>query len=270
MADLDRLDLLIAAVGKKPKYRTVCLDFIRHIGGQEIAKRTSLKEAIKSTCSKLHQVSGAFLENRPDFLQWLTELHALPEDIYSEIIKQYCQEKMRSHSSTNERLPILNEFFHKCLKSLAPIHSLLDLGCGLNPLALAWMPLAKDPMYLGIDVLADMTGFDQQFLQHTRIRGRVICKDFLGVLPKQHFQVALVLKIIPLIDQIEKENTRQWLENIPADHLLVSYPVYSLSRKGKGMLENYTMRFMKMIEGGNWKMERFEFSTELAFLLHHQ
>ena len=81
--------------------------------------------------------------------------------------------------------------------------------------------------------------------------------------------MALALKIIPLIDQIEKEYTRQWLENIPADHVLISFPVFSLSGKGKGMLENYTMRFTEMIEGGNWKMERFEFSTELVFLLHH-
>jgi 16S rRNA (guanine(1405)-N(7))-methyltransferase len=87
-------------------------------------------------------------------------------------------------------------------------------------------------------------------------------------LPKQRFQVALALKIIPLIDQIEKEHTRHWLENIPADHVLVSFPISSLSGKGKGMIENYTIRFTQMIEGGNWKMERFDFSTELAFLLH--
>ncbi len=269
MTDLDKLNSLVTAVVKKSKYRTICVDFIRRIGEQEIAKRASLKEAIKSTCSKLHQVSGAFLENHPDFSQWLTQLHALPQDIYSIEIKQYCREKMQAHTSTYERLPTIDDFFRRCLRSLAPIHSLLDLGCGLNPLALPWMPLGKDPMYHGIDIFADMTGFDQQFLQHTLLRGMVSCADFLGKLPKQRFQVALALKIIPLIDQIEKEHTRQWLENIPADHLLVSFPIFSLSGKGKGMLENYTIRFAQMIEGGNWKMERFDFSTELAFLLHH-
>ena len=269
MTDPDKLNSLVAAVIKKSKYSTICVDIIQRIGKQEIVKRSSLKEAIKGTCSKLHQVGGAFFENNPDFSKWLTQLEALPQDIYSIEIKQYCREKMQAHASTYERLPILDDFFQRCLKSLAPIHSLLDLGCGLNPLALPWMPLAKDPMYQGIDIFADLTGFDQQFLQHTCLRGRVSCADFLGELPKQRFQVALALKTIPLIDQIEKEHTRQWLENIPADHLLVSFPIFSLSGKGKGMLENYTMRFTQMIEGGNWEMERFEFSTELAFLLHH-
>ena len=269
MTDLEKLDSLVAAVVKKSKYKTICVDIIRRIGEQEMAKRASLKEAIKCTCSKLHQVSGAFLENHPDFSQWLTQLEGLPQDLNSIEIKQYCREKMQAHASTYERLPIMDEFFQRCLRSLAPIHSLLDLGCGLNPLALPWMPLDEDPMYQGLDIFADMTGFDQQFLQHTRLRGRVSCADFLGKFPKQRFQVALALKIIPLIDQIEKENTRQWLENIPADHVLISFPVFSLSGKGKGMLENYTKRFTQMIEGGNWKMERFEFSTELAFLLHH-
>ena len=269
MTDSDKLDSLVAAVVKKLKYSTICMDFIRRIGEQEIAKRASLKEAIKSTCSKLHQVGGAFLENRPDFPQWLTELEALPEDIHSVKIKQYCQEKMRAHASTNERLPILDEFFQRCLEHLAPIHSLLDLGCGLNPLALPWMPMVKDSIYQGNDIFADMTHFDQQFLQHNHLRGRVNCADILKDPPRQRFQVAFALKIIPLIDQIEKEHTRQWLESIPADYLLVSFPIFSLSGKAKGMLENYSMRFTQMIENGNWKMDRFEFSTELAFLLHH-
>jgi 16S rRNA (guanine(1405)-N(7))-methyltransferase len=269
MTEPNKLNSLIEAVVKKSKYRTICVELIRRIGEQEIAKRASQKEAIKSTCSKLHQVGGAFLENRPDFSRWLSELEGLPEDIHSKEIKQFCLEKMQAHASTKERLPIIEDFFQRCLKSLAPIHSLLDLGCGLNPLALAWMPLAQDPIYQGEDIFADMTGFDQQFLQHTRLRGKVSCTDFLGELPKQRFQVALALKIIPLIDQIEKEHARQWLEKIPANHLLVSFPIFSLSGKGKGMLENYTLRFAQIIEGGTWKMERFEFSTELAFLLHH-
>jgi 16S rRNA (guanine(1405)-N(7))-methyltransferase len=269
MTDSDKLHLLVAAVVKKSKYRSICVDFIRRIGEQEIAKRISLKEAIKNTCSKLHQVGGAFFENHPDYSKWLIQLESCPQDIYSLGIKQYCREKMLAHASTKERLSIIDEFFQRCLRSLAPIHSLLDLGCGLNPLALPWMPLAKDPMYQGIDIFADMTGYDQQFLQHIRLRGKVSCADFMDDLPKQRFQVALALKIIPLIDQIEKEHTRHWLENIPADHVLVSFPISSLSGKGKGMIENYTIRFTQMIEGGNWKMERFDFSTELAFLLHH-
>ncbi len=268
MTEKDKLNLLVDAVLKKSKYSKIDMDFIRHIGEQEIAKRGSFKEAVKSTCSRLHQVGGAFLENRPDFSQWLTELKTLSEDIHSPGIMQFCQEKMRTHASTNERLPIVNEFFNRCLEQITPIHSLLDLGCGLNPLALPWMPLAKDPIYHGIDVFSDMIQFDQQFLQHVRLRGRASCSDILDTLPKQRFQLALALKILPLIDQIEKERTHDWLENIPADHLLVSFPIFSLSGKGKGMLENYSTRFSQMIEGGNWKMERFDFSTELAFLLH--
>ncbi len=269
MIDLDQLNSLLAAVEKKTKYNTICEDIIRRIGEQEIAKRASLKEAIKGTCSKIHQVGGAFMENRPDFSRWLTELETLPQDIHSAEIKQYCQEKMQAHASTSERLPILEIFFQRCLESLAPIHSLLDMGCGLNPLALPWMPLAKDPMYQGMDIFSDMTHFDQLFLQHIRLRGKVNCADILNEPPRQRFQVALILKIIPLIDQLEKDRARQWLENIPASHLLVSFPIFSLSGKGKGMLENYSTRFTQMVEEGDWKMERFEFSTELAFLLHH-
>jgi len=269
MTDSDKLDSLVAAVKKKAKYSSISADIIRYLGEQEIAKRASLKEAIKSTCSKLHQVSGAYLENHPDFSKWLIELEALPHNLQSLEIKQYCRDKMQAHTSTAERLRIIDEFFQCCLERLAPVHSVLDLGCGINPLALPWIPLVDDPIYQGIDIFEDMTRFDQRFLQHVHLRGRVNCADFLGELPKQRFQVAFALKIIPLVDQLKKEFTHQWLESIPADYLLVSFPIFSLSGKGKRMLENYSIRMMQLIEGGNWKMEQFEFSTELAFLLHH-
>jgi 16S rRNA (guanine(1405)-N(7))-methyltransferase len=105
MTDQDKLKSLVEAVLKKSKYSTIDMDFIRHIGEQEIIKRGSLKEAIKSTCSKLHQVGGAFLENRPDFSQWLTELKKLPEELHSPEIRQFCQEKMRAHTSTMNGFP---------------------------------------------------------------------------------------------------------------------------------------------------------------------
>ena len=267
MADIHQLEQLTTEVQKKPKYAGMAIEIIQRIGEQELQKRSSLKEAVKGTLSKLHQIGGAYLEHRPDFSDWLSKLESLPGTLDSMEVREFCLEKMQGHASTNERLPFIKEFYQNCLKSIAPIHSLLDLGCGINPLALPWMPLADDPMYLGIDIFKDMTDFDQRFLQHVHLRGRVICKDFLERLPRQQYQLALGLKIIPLIDQIGKAITRPWLESIPAENILLSFPKYSLGGKGKGMRDNYNERFNQLTSGSSWKIETFEFPTELAFLL---
>lgn len=268
MGELELLDQLVLEVQKKPKYADIAPDLMRRIGKQELLKRSSLKESIKFTISKLHQIGGAFLEHHPDYGAWKAELDKLPADIHSVEIKNFCLEKMREHASTNERLSFIEEFYKTCLQSLAPIHSILDLGCGINPMALPWMPLAPDPMYLGIDVFKEMTDFNQRFLQHFHLRGRVICSDFLGILPKQKYQLALALKVLPLIDQIGKTLTRPWMESLPAENILVSFPKHSLGGRGKGMRDNYSERFNQVTIGSGWKINRIEFSTELAFLLH--
>jgi 16S rRNA (guanine(1405)-N(7))-methyltransferase len=267
MVDTAEINKIVAGVMKKPKYAGISMEIIQRIAAMELQKRKTLKEAVKGTLSKLHQLGGAYLEQRPDFAQWSREIAELPEDLRSAEVKDFCLEKMRGHASTSERLPFIDDFYQTCLRSIAPIHSVLDLGCGIHPLALPWMPLAEDPMYLGMDIFKEMTDFDQRFLQQVRLRGRVLFGDFLGALPKQRYQLALCLKIIPLIDQVSQGITRAWLEDLPAEHILVSFPTASLGGRGKGMPAHYRERFTQLTLASQWRVESFEFPGELAFLL---
>lgn len=268
MPDSDALEQVIAAVLQKPKYASICPAFIHRIAAQELIKRHTMKEVVKSTCSKLHQVGGAFLEDRPDLSGWKRELLDLPPELHSPVVMQFCLRKMESHASTRERVPILTDFFAHTLASLAPIHSILDLGCGLNILALPWMPLAQDPIYQGLDIFQDLVDFSTEFLQHFHLRGRMQCADILTSLPRQRTQLALALKILPTLEQIEKNSVRDWLESIPAEHLLISYPVASLTGKGKGMPDHYTQQINQLVQNLGWQMHRFDFQTEIAFLIH--
>lgn len=268
MLDSNSLKQVTAAVLQKSKYTGICPAFIERIATQELKKRRTIKEAVKSTCSKLHQVGGAFLENRPDLSEWEQELIALPPELNSPQVMQFCLSKMESHTSTRERAPILRDFFAHTLAGFAPIHSILDLGCGLNVLALPWMPLVQDPIYQGLDIFQDLLDFSTKFLQHFRLRGRMQCADILTSLPKQHAQLALALKILPVLEQIEKNTIRDWLESIPAEHLLISYPVASLGGRSKGMPAHYTEQFNQLVQNLSWQIQRFDFQTEIAFLIH--
>lgn len=268
MADREQVEQVVAEVMKKPKYAGIAVEIMRRVAALELQKRKKLKEAVKGTLAKLHQLGGAYLEQKPDFAEWSREIMLLPQELGAAEIKLFCLRKMQEHASTSERLPFINEFYQSCLQSIAPIQSMLDLGCGIHPLALPWMPLAEDPMYLGMDIFKEMTDFDQRFLQHVRLRGRVLHADFLGSLPRQHYQLALCLKIIPLIDQVSQGITRAWLESIPAEHILISFPATSLSGRGKGMPDHYRERFAQLTTKSQWQVEAFQFPTELAYLLH--
>ena len=62
----DQLEKLVETVLTSSKYKAVSHDLIRSIGLRELAKRSSLKEAVKATKSKLHQVGGAYLNDKED------------------------------------------------------------------------------------------------------------------------------------------------------------------------------------------------------------
>ncbi len=260
------LDALVAAVRASAKYDRLSSEVIRRVGAHELAVRRSLKEATKATKNKLHQVGAAYMPQPMHYTRWLQELEQARQE---DRLADACRRIMQAHTSTAERLPILSQFYATTLGSIAPVRSVLDLACGLNPLALPWMPLAKGASYAAYDMYEDLAAFLQGFLSMTDIAGRAEAVDVLHMEAIEPVQVALLLKALPCLEQIDKTATAHLLEAVAAEHLLVSYPVHSLGGRAKGMVAHYDTQLAALISGKPWRVERFEFATELAFLISH-
>ena len=174
---------------------------------------------------------------------------------------------MRHHASTRERLPILERFYATTLASLEPVRSVFDLACGLNPLALLWMPLAPGARYYACDIYADMIAFLNSFFVQAGVHGQARTCDLAAGAPHEQADLALVLKALPPLDQQAKHAGRDLLRALKARHMLVSFPAQSLGGRGKGMAENYEQRFRALADAEGWAIECFVFPTELAFLV---
>ncbi len=261
------LDELVASVRRSAKYRSTCEALVRKIGARELTKRRPLKEAIKATKNTLHQVCGAYRESRIDYAAGLESLRKARQAGDEADWRAACMSLMTRHASTRERLPILDRFYATTLAEFGPIRSVLDVACGLNPLALAWMPLAPDAEYYACDVDEEMIGFLNEFFAVVPCGGRARVADATQSCPTEQADVALILKSLPCLEQIDPAAGLRLLEGINADHLLVSFPVRSLGGKSKGMQVNYEARFREMLTGKSWSVRRFEFATELAFLV---
>ena len=257
---------LVAGVLKSAKYRNVCDDLIRSIGAQELERRRGLKEAIKATKDRLHQVAGAYLDRRVDYAAWLEELAAASQAGDRTALRPICARIMRHHASSRERLPFLAEFYARTLAGLGPIRSVLDVACGLNPLAIPWMPLAEEAAYYAYDIYHDMVGFVGRFLPLAGMAGQAVVCDVTRHCPSQRVDLALLLKTIPCLEQVDRSAGRRLLDRIDATHLLVSFPTRSLCGASKGMPANYEAHFHDLVAGRGWTIERFEFPTELAFV----
>jgi 16S rRNA (guanine(1405)-N(7))-methyltransferase len=262
-----QVEQIVQAVLTSPRYRHLLAGVVRNVAQQEAGKYRTLVEAIKATKSKLHQVSGAYLERRMEYARWLEVLRAAMETGEQERIRAECASIMGAHASTRERLPILEAFYQETLGSLGPIHSVLDLGCGLNPLALPWMPLAPDALYYACDLDTRMVAFINDVLGVFGRPGRAGVCNLLEGAPTQPVDVALALKLLPCLEQLEKTASLRLLHSIQARYVLVSFPVQSLGGKHKGMRANYEVRFQELMVQTSWQARRVAFQSELAFVL---
>src|SRR5690606_17752856 len=149
------IDAVIEAVRTSPKYRTIAPDFVARIAQEELAKRGKYREAVKAAKNRLHQVAGAYLAQLPRYEAWLAQLHAAdPADRPA-----LCLDFMNAHASTRERLSIITDFYQVALADIPPARSVLDIACGLNPLAVPFMPLADNAAYYACDIYTDLADF---------------------------------------------------------------------------------------------------------------
>lgn len=260
---------LVRQVRAGAKYATISDELICRIGARELAARRTLKEAVKATRNKLHQVAGAYQSDRPQYDAWLAQLAAPGTDAAA--LRAACLDCMAHHASTRERLPILADFYAAILADLPPIRTVLDLACGLNPLAYAWMPLTPTARYQACDIYADLANFLNQFFAlpavAAAITGEAFVCDLVSGPPAQHVDLALALKIIPPLEQIDRQAGRLLLHALDADFVLVSFPALSLGGRDKRMAQNYEQHFRDLIAGERWPIKRYQFPTELAFLI---
>ena len=255
------LDKLVDSILNAAKYRHISPDLVRRIGERELEVRRNMKAAVKATKNKLHQVGGAYFEAKVDYEASLNLLHET--DNRPAVLRQL----MRHHASTRERLPILDDFYRTIFAHLPPIHSLIDIACGLNPLAIPWMLIPPDAEYLAYDVYGDMIAFLNGFIKLIGIKGQAEMRDVIGHPPTEPADLILILKTLPCLEQVDKLAAQRLLDKVNGRYLLITYPAQSLGGRRKNMVAHYTAHFHNLAQGRNWQFQQFEFETELAFLV---
>lgn len=262
-----QLDRLINDVSASPKYSDISPDLIRRIGAQELAKRRSFKEALKSTRNKLHQIGGAYFAGRQDYSRWLDELRSAAQTGDRAIMQRVCKTIMSHHASTRERLPILDQFYATILADLPPINSVIDIACGLNPLAIPWMSLEAGAQYYACDIYQGMLDFLDDALAFMPVKGTVQQCDIIQACPTHQVDLALVLKTLPCLEQVDRQAGHHLLHTLNARYLIVSFPVHSLGGHSKGMTTHYEAHFRELIRNDAWDVQRITFPTELVFVV---
>ena len=256
---------IIRQASSSDAYSDIHPDVIRRVCEAESRKGLKNRELVKAIRNRLHQIGGAYLPGDVDPATFAAALAALPNNLTSIELQTFCRAKMENHASTRERLPYVEHFFHDVLAGLPPVTSVIDLACGLTPLALPWMPLAPGAEYTALDMYGRLAKSLQIFFDHTGVKGKAEAADIVSTPLEKSFDAAFILKTLPCLEQQGKGLAAALVDRVKAKTLVISYPLRTLGGSRKGLGATYEADFNRLAEGRNWQVTRFEFPNELVF-----
>ena len=131
------------------------------------------------------------------------------------------------------------------------------------------MPLGQEFRYEAYDLFSDMSDLINCFFEKRGIDGQASQANLLYGLPGRGYDLALLFKVIPCLEQIDKFGGRHLLEQLSyaARYAAVSFPGAPLSGKDKGMPRNYEAHFMNIVDQDAWVIRKVVYPTELVFIL---
>jgi len=283
---MDPVEQIAAEVRRGKKYRGVCEETVRRIAAGQWAKqggsgqggKRALKAAIKATRARLHQVYAAY-ESPVDYERAVRDLKAAyagpPTYVEGEHepVQSVCRRLLALHTSTRERLPILDRFYDELWSHTGVPCVLLDLACGLNPLSAAWMGLRATAVYHGYDIDVARVAFLQQALPLIGLDAHVHLQDVLCKPPTEAGDVALLMKSSACLERQQSGATLALLDALRVRHVVVTFPVQSLGKRAPGpgrrpgMAVHYEHVFRAQIAGRPWSVTRLLFESELVFIV---
>ena len=232
---------IVERVLRSSRYRDVDRSLLARFAAEELPRARNTDEAVKRVKRRLHQAVGAVRGAGGPF-----RLDGSTGALTDPALRSACADAMGGHASTRERLPYLDTFYSSIWAITGIPQRVMDLGCGLNPLALPWMGLG-DATYLASDVDRRPLETVRQFLELAGQPHRVEVRDLVSAPPTDAADVALLLKLIPTLDRQDAGAATRLLDELRVPDAVISFPRRSLGGRAKGQERTYRERIEGLV-----------------------
>ena len=255
----DLLDKLLQSA----KYRDICPETVRRVWADCVKRYKKPRDVEKAAREALHGITGAFMTPQ-EARQLAFDMHAW----YVSKTDAGLERMLSRHASTRERLPLtdMDALYGRIYASSCKPQSVLDVACGINPLYLG----ARGIPTVGIDISGAAVYAVNCFHESYGMPVSAECADVLfpGAIPSAHFDMALLFKLLPLLERQETGGAVRVMEAVNADWLVVSFPTRTLGGKNVGMVVQYGAWIKDHLPAGRRIASSFETQNELFFVLH--
>ena len=212
-----------------------------------ILGKNEIKEVVKDIRAELRVYSGMF------HLSVKKGLALLEENRIEEILK--------SHSSTRERI----DFYPALKKEISSLNasSILDLGCGLNPIALA----SKETEYYASDINKGDLEIVEKYFEKNKIIGKTFVCDLRKIISCKlpNADVCLLFKVLDIIGKEQYILAEKILRSINCKYLVISFATRTLS--GKPMAKKRRFWLENLLNELKFKFKIIESKNEMFYFV---
>jgi len=219
---------------KSRKYSDIDLSVIHRVCAEAAAKHPKKKEAVKAAKNELHCIHQSYL--RKDSHQSAADLVSrLSPDADPGRIEDICLQVMGLHASTRERLADIRAVCSFIGQYLTSGSMVVDIGCGFHPFALPLFSI-RPGAYVAYDIntaTIDLLSAYFSRMEFPFYQARIL--DAAMDTPDVKADLALLLKLLPLLQRQRKSRGFHLLEEMDFAKAIVSFPLKSMGGKEKGM-----------------------------------
>jgi 16S rRNA (guanine(1405)-N(7))-methyltransferase len=261
---------MINNIQNSRKYRELGLnpETIRDLILQEAPNQPSPKTLRKTVRRKLHNIVAPYL-GEPDYQSLAVKLNALVNtEVNSEEVRAFCLEVLSEHASTSERIPFMETFYQRIFAVTGRPETLLDLACGLHPLAFPWMGLPRTTQYHAYDIIQPRIDCINAFFRKIGLAPLAKNKDILARPPQIQADLCLFLKEAHRFEKRSAGCNQAFWASLNTKWLAVSLPTQDLA--GTHSLEEQHRELVEAnLPEGCQGMQELSFKNETVFLIEN-
>ena len=164
-----------------------------------------------------------------------------------------------------ERFQSYGSVYSQIFKITGKPASIIDLGCGLNPLSVHYMNLKKF-RYIALDIDKSSLELIREFFELSGIDGKIMVLDFQNEQDIQKLafiesDVCFMFKIL----EIDKRIAEDLLTSVNSKFIIASFSTLSVS--GKIMSSPERDWFEKMLSRLKYKFSTFKTENEIFYII---
>jgi len=258
---------LLAQIQKQIKKNYKLRKKLESIDAKHLLKAKEVKELIKIIRAQARLSYGMFKtaqsKNYKKVLQQLQECLQKNNNMQSEESLRLHNKLLETHRSTKERINSYEFLYQDIFNKTITPKTILDLGCGLNPLSWIYMNI-KDMTYHAREWSQEDVKELKAYYDITKLKGSVEQADLTKEQDYPEADLCFLFKTIDVIEHEKRGITKHLLNTIKAQWIIVSFATQTLG--GKPMKTKRAW-FENLIEELGFEVKVFEITNEIFYCL---